>query len=126
MDEFLVVDKKFSGLDFKSPRDSNGHGSHTASTTTDSLVSEASLFCLGSGTARWGVPSTKIIVHKTRWLKLCPNVDILVSSNDAIVDCVNIISILVEGFVAFDYFENPIAIESFHAMKNRVLNLQQS
>ncbi|WOH14565.1 hypothetical protein DCAR_0934085 [Daucus carota subsp. sativus] len=47
------------------------------------------------------------------------DVDILAASDEAIADGVDIISV---GGAAIDYFQDSIAIGSFHAMKNRILS----
>ncbi|RVX13767.1 Cucumisin [Vitis vinifera] len=77
--------------DFASPRDSEGHGTHTASTAAGNVVSG------------------------------CPYADILAAFDDAIADGVDIISLSVGGFFPRDYFEDPIAIGAFHSMKNGIL-----
>ncbi|CAK9171822.1 unnamed protein product [Ilex paraguariensis] len=107
--------------DFDSPRDSEGHGTHTASTAAGGLVSNASLLGLGSGTARGGVPSARLAVYKICWSGGCSDADILAAFDDAIADGVDIISLSVGGFIPFDYFEDPIAIGAFHSMKNGIL-----
>ncbi|KAK2968591.1 hypothetical protein RJ640_009419 [Escallonia rubra] len=107
--------------DFESPRDSEGHGTHTASTAAGALVSNASLLGLGSGTARGGVPSARIAVYKICWSGGCSESDILAAFDDAIADGVDIISLSVGGNFPFDYFEDSIAIGAFHSMKNGIL-----
>ncbi|KAG8380759.1 hypothetical protein BUALT_Bualt06G0049400 [Buddleja alternifolia] len=107
--------------DFASPRDSEGHGTHTASTAAGGLVADASLYGLGLGTARGGVPSARLAVYKICWSDGCSDADILAAFDDAIADGVDIISISVGGFFPSDYFDDPIAIGAFHAMKNGVL-----
>ncbi|KAK4431721.1 Cucumisin [Sesamum alatum] len=107
--------------DIPSPRDSEGHGSHTASTAAGGLVYGANLYGLGAGTARGGVPSARIAVYKICWSDGCSDADILAAFDDAIADGVDIISISVGGFFPSDYFTDPIAIGAFHAMKNGVL-----
>ncbi|PIM98682.1 Cucumisin [Handroanthus impetiginosus] len=106
--------------DFPSPRDSEGHGSHTASTAAGGLVSGANLYGLAAGTARGGVPSARIAVYKICWSDGCSDADILAAFDDAIADGVDIISISVGGF-PFDYFGDSIAIGAFHAMRNGIL-----
>ncbi|XP_022764504.1 cucumisin-like [Durio zibethinus] len=118
---YYRADGYFDPADFKSPRDSEGHGSHTASTAAGGLVSEASLYGLAKGTARGGVPSARIAVYKICWFDGCSDVDILAAFDDAIADGVDIISISVGSFFASDYFEDSIAIGAFHSMKNGIL-----
>ncbi|KAG5557872.1 hypothetical protein RHGRI_007940 [Rhododendron griersonianum] len=63
--------------DIPSRRDSEGHGTHTASTVAGRVVKNASLFGLGAGTARRGVPSARIRVYKICWSDGCYDADIL-------------------------------------------------
>ncbi|KAJ7960166.1 Cucumisin [Quillaja saponaria] len=111
----------FGKNDIASPRDSDGHGTHTASTTTGSLVNSANLFGLGKGLARGGVPSARIAAYKICWSDDCQDADILAAFDEAIADGVDIISLSVGGNAIEDYFNNSIAIGSFHAMRNGIL-----
>ncbi|TYH67852.1 hypothetical protein ES332_D06G217300v1 [Gossypium tomentosum] len=116
--KYYRSDGLFLPDDFESPRDADGHGTHTASTAAGSLVDGASLYGFGSGTARGGVPSARIAVYKICWSDGCEDADILAGFDDAISDGVDIISISVGGGQTRDYFEDAISIASFHAMKN--------
>ena len=118
---YYRADGYFSPYDFKSPRDSNGHGSHTASTAAGGLVSKASLYGLAKGTVRGGVPSARIAVYKICWSDGCSDEDILAAFDDAIADGVDIISLSVGSSSASDYFDDSIAIGAFHSMKNGIL-----
>lgn len=84
-------------------------------------MSSANLFGLRPGTARGGVPSARIAVYNICWFDGCYDADILAAFDDAIADGVDIISLSVGGFSAFDYFNDSIAIGTFHAMKNGIL-----
>ncbi|KAE8718058.1 Cucumisin [Hibiscus syriacus] len=107
--------------DFRSPRDSEGHGTHTSSTAAGGFVNKASLYGLAKGTARGGVPSARIAVYKICWSDGCSDVDILAAFDDAIADGVDIISLSVGSIFSSDYFDDPIAIGAFHSMKNGIL-----
>ena len=107
--------------ELESPRDSEGHGSHTASTAAGRSAEGVSLYGLAEGTARGGVPSARIAVYKICWSDGCTDADILAAFDDAIADGVDIISLSVGGGSTFDYFADAIAIGSFHAMKNGIL-----
>ncbi|KAI5346489.1 hypothetical protein L3X38_014368 [Prunus dulcis] len=106
--------------DIKSPRDLNGHGTHTASTAAGNFVSKASLFGLGSGTARGGVPSARIAVYKVGWSDGISDDDILAAFDDAISDGVDILSLSL-GKAEDDYFRDSISIGAFHALRKGIL-----
>lgn len=105
-----------------SPRDIEGHGTHVASIIAGSTVNKANFFGLGSGVARGGVPSARIAVYKVCWLAGCFISDILAGFDAAIADGVDILSVsLGFSFGARAYARDPIAIGSFHAMRNGIL-----
>ena len=76
---------------------------------------------LGLGTARGGVPSARIAAYKVCWSDGCTDADILAAFDDAIADGVDIISGSLGGSSVKDYFNDSIAIGSFHAMKKGIL-----
>ncbi|GLT43800.1 hypothetical protein SLA2020_177310 [Shorea laevis] len=115
------ADGVISEPDVASPLDTVGHGSHTASTAAGNIVQGASMLGLGLGDARGGVPAARLAVYKICWNDGCPNADILAAFDDAIADGVDIISLSIGTSVPLNYFEDPIAIGSFHAMKNGIL-----
>ena len=119
--KYYRADNSIPPDDFPSPRDTEGHGTHTASTAAGNKVSGASLLGLGKGTARGGTPSARIAVYKICWSDGCYDADILAAFDDAIADGVDIISLSVGGFIPLDYFEDSIAIGAFHSMKNGIL-----
>ena len=60
-------------------------------------------------------------MYKICWSDGCYFADILAAFDDAIADGVDIISISVGGAFPRDYFNDPIAIGSFHSMMNGIL-----
>lgn len=81
----------------------------------------ASYLGLAEGTARGGAPGARIAMYKVCWSFGCSSADILKAFDDAIADGVDIISVSLGSDFPADYFEDPIAIGSFHAMKNGIL-----
>ncbi|GMI87188.1 hypothetical protein HRI_002388200 [Hibiscus trionum] len=118
---YYLTDGENGPEDFISPRDAEGHGTHTSSIAAGGLVSHANLYGIARGTARGGVPSARIAVYKICWSEGCSDQDILAAFDDAIADGVDIISLSVGSVIPMDYFEDPIAIGAFHAMKNGIL-----
>ncbi|GFP97764.1 cucumisin [Phtheirospermum japonicum] len=113
-------EKRYIDGDIPSPRDTDGHGTHTASTASGVEVEEASYFGLAKGIAR-GVPNSRIAVYKVGWAFGCNSADILKAFDDAIADGVDIISVSFGRGWPFDYFDDSIAIGSFHAMRSGIL-----
>ncbi|THU58128.1 hypothetical protein C4D60_Mb03t10910 [Musa balbisiana] len=84
--------------DYDSPRDANGHGTHTASTAAGSLVSDASFHGLGAGTARGGAPRARLAIYKVCWGSgICGEADVLQAIDDAVDDGVDILSLSIGG-----------------------------
>ncbi|KAJ0795423.1 putative tripeptidyl-peptidase II [Helianthus annuus] len=114
--------ESFNQTFFRSARDSKGHGTHTSSIIVGSKVSNVSMYGLGSGTARGGVPSARLSVYKPCWFDECTDADILAAFSDAIHDGVDIISLsLGQGPTQQIYFEDAISIGSFHAFQKGIV-----
>ncbi|KAI3449446.1 hypothetical protein Pfo_006111 [Paulownia fortunei] len=109
-----------SSEEFKSARDSDGHGTHTASTAAGRAVGNASLFGYASGVAVGVAPKARIAVYKICWKNGCMDSDILSAFDKAVEDGVNIISISVGGG-AVPYNLDPMAIGAFGATERGIL-----
>ncbi|GAB4841971.1 hypothetical protein Ancab_011929 [Ancistrocladus abbreviatus] len=106
----------------KSPRDTGGHGTHTASTAAGSAVSDAGFFQYARGQARGMAVRARIAVYKICWSLGCYDSDILAAMDQAIQDGVHVISLSVgaSGF-APQYDKDSIAIGGFGAVQHGVL-----
>ncbi|KAB2080883.1 hypothetical protein ES319_A05G096300v1 [Gossypium barbadense] len=110
----------------ESARDNSGHGTHTASTAAGNVVKDVSFFGLAQGTARGGVPSARIAAYKVCHKKGCESVDILAAFDDAIADGVDILSVSLGSAESTEFFDDVIAIGSFHAMEKGILTLNSA
>ncbi|AES75708.1 subtilisin-like serine endopeptidase family protein [Medicago truncatula] len=117
-----IIGARFYDDKDKSARDVIGHGSHTASTAGGSQVNDVSFYGLAKGTARGGVPSSRIAVYKVCISSLkCSSDSILAAFDDAIADGVDIITASVGPIYTPDFLQDTIAIGSFHAMEKGIL-----
>ncbi|XP_027172802.1 subtilisin-like protease SBT5.3 [Coffea eugenioides] len=109
---------------FNSPRDGEGHGSHTLSTAGGNFVVGANVFGYGNGTAKGGSPRARVAAYKVCWPPVsnneCFDADILAGFDMAIHDGVDVISVSLGGDPV-PYFNDSIAIGSFHAVKHGIV-----
>ncbi|BFG32125.1 hypothetical protein CerSpe_183980 [Prunus speciosa] len=106
-------------VEFLSPRDGIGHGTHTASTAAGYFVKRANYRGLASGLARGGAPLAQLAIYKACWaFEGCTDADLLKAFDKAIHDGVDILSLSVGNVTPlFSYVDqrDSIAIGSFHA-----------
>ncbi|CAL5066643.1 unnamed protein product [Urochloa decumbens] len=104
-----------------SPLDTQGHGSHTASTAAGRAVANVSFGGLAAGTARGAVPGARLAIYKVCWDSACRGEDVLAAFDDAVADGVDVISMSIVSRFAEYYFKNVEAIGSFHAARRGVV-----
>lgn len=106
--------------DVMSPFDTDGHGTHTASTAAGRPARNASLFGYAAGTASGIAPNARIAVYKVCWSTGCFDSDILAAVDRAVADGADVISLSV-GSGPTPYHRDPIAIAAFGAAARGVL-----
>lgn len=114
-------------LDYMSPRDGGGHGTHTSSTAAGSFINNASDNGLGFGTVRGGAPQARLAMYKVCWSMyvggVCAAADLLKAFDEAIHDGVDVIS----GSIGSDLplysdvdVHNGITMGAFHAVAHGI------
>ncbi|KAL5208746.1 hypothetical protein ABZP36_033181 [Zizania latifolia] len=106
----------------KSPLDTEGHGTHTASTAAGSPVTDAGFFDYARGQAVGMSPGARIAAYKICWKSGCYDSDILAAMDEAVADAVDVISLSVgsSGY-APSFFGDSIAIGAFHAVSKGIV-----
>lgn len=110
-------------VEFRSPRDADGHGTHTASTAAGRYSFKASMEGFASGIAKGVAPKARLAVYKVCWKDSgCFDSDILAAFDAAVSDGVDVISISVGGGdgISSPYYLDPIAIGSYGAVSRGV------
>ncbi|XP_061361895.1 subtilisin-like protease SBT1.5 [Gastrolobium bilobum] len=100
--------------EYRSPRDSDGHGTHTASIAAGRYVSPASTLGYAKGVAAGMAPKARLAVYKVCWNGGCYDSDILAAFDAAVADGVDVASLSVGGVVV-PYYLDVIAIGAFGA-----------
>ncbi|XBH62194.1 subtilisin-like protease SBT5.3 [Aegilops tauschii subsp. strangulata] len=111
--------------EFNTPRDNEGHGTHTLSTAGGSAVPGASVFGFGNGTASGGSPRAHVAAYRVCYKPVngssCFEADILAAFDAAIHDGVHVLSVsLGNDGEPYDYFDDAISIGSFHAVRRGI------
>ncbi|KAM7272345.1 hypothetical protein ACFE04_027008 [Oxalis oulophora] len=102
--------------EYKSARDQDGHGTHTAATVAGSPVHGANLLGYASGTARGMAPGARIAAYKVCWTGGCFSSDIMSAVDRAVADGVNVLSISLGGGVS-SYNRDSLSVAAFQAME---------
>ncbi|KAL1329445.1 hypothetical protein HN51_046560 [Arachis hypogaea] len=100
--------------EYRSPRDSDGHGTHTASIAAGRYVSPASTLGYAAGVAAGMAPKARLAVYKVCWTGGCYDSDILAAFDAAVSDGVDVASLSVGGVVV-PYHLDVIAIGAYGA-----------
>lgn len=119
----IGVGNTTASLEFKSPRDADGHGTHTASTAAGRYSFQASMNGYASGVAKGVAPKARLAVYKVCWKNSgCFDSDILAAFDAAVNDGVDVISISIGGGdgISSPYYLDPIAIGSYGAVSRGV------
>ncbi|KAL7243380.1 hypothetical protein ACSBR1_015722 [Camellia fascicularis] len=117
--------------DYRSPRDKDGHGTHTASIVGGRRVMNASAIGgFARGTASGGAPLVRLAIYKTCWPIpgqpksdgiTCQEDDMLAAIDDAIADGVQVLSISIGTNQSNPYTQDGIAIGALHAAKRNIV-----
>ncbi|GER29219.1 subtilisin-like serine endopeptidase family protein [Striga asiatica] len=107
------------------PRDYDGHGTHTLSTAGGNFVPGANIFGYGNGTAKGGSPMARVAAYKVCWPIIddgdCFDADILAGFDMAISDGVDVLSVSLAGDGSIEYFMDATIIGSFHAVSKGIV-----
>lgn len=112
-------------VDYRSPRDSEGHGTHTASTTAGNLEKGADFLSLAKGSASGIRYTSRIAVYKACYSLGCSNSDVLAAIDQAVSDGVDVLSLSLGG-VSRPYYTDTIYCYSFvpcHSKRNLCFKL---
>lgn len=83
--------------EFRSARDDDGHGTHTATTSAGNAGVEASIFGVNYGTISGIAPRAQVVAYKVCGVEGCYTSDSAAAVQQAIADGVNVINFSISG-----------------------------
>ncbi|KAJ0974241.1 hypothetical protein J5N97_016206 [Dioscorea zingiberensis] len=112
-----------ASVEYLSPRDADGHGTHTASTAAGRHAFRASMSGYAAGIAKGVAPKARVAAYKVCWRGSgCLDSDILAGFDTAVSDGVDVLSVSIGGGdgAASPYYLDPIAVGSYGAASRGV------
>ncbi|KAK9076221.1 hypothetical protein SSX86_004554 [Deinandra increscens subsp. villosa] len=107
-------------VDGSTPIDTDGHGTHTASTAAGNFVDNANVFGMANGTASGVAPLAHLSVYKACGLDDCSSSAILAGMDAAIEDGVDVMSLSLGTRFPHPFHKDPVTIGSFSATQKGV------
>ena len=97
------------GEDYKSARDADGHGTHTASTAAGNAGVEASILGADLGTVSGMAPRARVAAYKACWISGCSTSDLVSAIDAAVADGVDVINYSIGSSASTLIAEDDIA-----------------
>ncbi|GLJ10279.1 hypothetical protein SUGI_0125350 [Cryptomeria japonica] len=112
---------KLGKSEIKSARDTDGHGTHCASTAAGSAVGGVSFNGFANGTAIGMAPQARLAVYKVLWANQADDCDVAAAMEMAIAEGVDIISMSIgHRDINLPFYQDSYAIGAFKAMRKGV------
>ncbi|KAF3792720.1 Subtilisin-like protease SBT1-5 [Nymphaea thermarum] len=111
-------------FDYDSPRDFDGHGTHTSSTAAGNYVDNVEYFGYAKGSAKGIAPAARVAIYKVVWSSdddSSAATDVLAGIDQAIADGVDVMSLSLAFKPASPYYEDVIAIGALSAVRRGIL-----
>ena len=116
---YLSSPSRAAAEPFHTARDSNGHGSHTASTSAGNVLASAPVFGVERGPINGVAPGAWVSVYKVCGIQGCFDSDSAAATQQAILDGVNVINFSISG--GTDPFTDPVELAFLDAYAAGVL-----
>lgn len=97
LDTYLDDDERAAAEPFHNSRDSNGHGTHTASTSAGNVLESAEVFGVERGPLNGVAPGAWVSVYKVCGIAGCYESDAAAAVGQAILDGVDVINFSISG-----------------------------